>query len=131
MRLQERIKKDLTAAIKARDEDTKETLRVVMGEFGRLEGKAVADDDVVKVLRKLIKSEKEVLAQKGAASSPFITVIESYLPRMADDDEIRAWIAANVDFTAFKNKMQAMGTILQHFGSRADGNRVKAILQQL
>ena len=131
MRLQERIKKDLTAAIKARDEETKETLRVVIGEFGRLEGKEVSDDDVVKVLGKLIKSEKELLAQKGAAGSPFITVIEAYLPRMADDDEIRAWIAANVDFTAFKNKMQAMGTIMQHFGSRADGNRVKAILQQL
>ena len=132
MTLQQQIKKDLTAAMKARDEETKSTLRVIMGEFARADKKALSDEDVIKILKKLIKSEKETLEQQGnAASSPFIRTIETYLPQMATDGEIRAWINEHIDFTEFKSKMQAMGPIMKHFGPRADGNTVKSILQKL
>lgn len=132
MTLQAKIKEDLTAAIKARDEARKDAIRVVMGEFGRLDKKELGDDEVIKVLKKLVKSEREVLDRKGVAEdSAFITILESYLPRMATDEEIGAWIQKNVDFSQFKNKMQAMGLIMKHFGSRVDGNRVKALLQRM
>jgi uncharacterized protein YqeY len=132
MTLQQKIKKDLTSAMKARDEETKSTLRVVMGEFARADKKELSDEDVIKVLKKLIKSEKETLEQQGdEESSPFIRTIETYLPQMATDSEIGAWINEHVDFTQFKNKMQAMGPIMKHFGPRADGNIVKSILQKL
>ena len=65
---------------------------------------------------------------QGATSS-FITIIEAYLPKMATEDEIGQWIAANIDFSTYKNKMQAMGTIMAHFGASADGNTVKQVLQ--
>ena len=39
MNLQNQIKRDLTAAIKAKDEEKKDTLRVILGEFGRLDKK--------------------------------------------------------------------------------------------
>ena len=130
MTLQERIKKDLAAAMKAKNEDKKSALRVILGEFGRQDKKELSDDDVTKIVRKLIKSEKEVIAQKGeTGESVFITILEEYLPQMASDDEIKAWIEQNIDFSQFKNKMQAMGTIMKHFGGAADGNRVKQILQ--
>ena len=50
---------------------------------------------------------------------------------MADEDDISAWIASNVDFSQFKNKMQAMKPIMAHFGAAADGNLVKKILQSM
>jgi uncharacterized protein len=132
MNLQQQIKKDLSAAIKARDEHKKDTLRVVLGEFGRLDNKELSDDEAVKILKKLIKSEKEVLEQKGdATDSAFIEIIESYLPKMAAEADISAWIRQNVDFSQFKNKMQAMGVIMKHFGATADGNVVKEILQKM
>jgi uncharacterized protein YqeY len=131
MTLQEQIKKDLMAAMKAKAEAQKSSLRVVMGEFGRMADKTLSDDQVVAVIKKLIKAEKEVLAQKDADTSEFIEAIERYLPQMASDAEIKAWIEANVDFSQFKNKMQAMGTIMKHFGATADGNRVKTILQSM
>jgi uncharacterized protein YqeY len=132
MNLQQQIKKDLSAAIKARDEHKKDTLRVVLGEFGRLDKKELSDDEVVKILKKLIKSEKEVLEQKGETTdSAFIEIVESYLPKMAAEAEISAWIRENVDFSQFKNKMQAMGVIMRHFGATADGNVVKEILQKM
>jgi len=132
MKLQETIKKDLVSAMKARDEEKKAALRVILGEFGRSDKKELSDDEVVKVLRKLMKSEKEVLEKKGAErDSEFLKIIESYLPGMASEEEIIAWINEHIDFSRFKNKMQAMGSIMKHFGSMADGDTVKQILQKL
>ena len=132
MPLQEQIKKDLAAAMKAKDEDTKSTLRVIMGEFGRQEKKEVSDAVVIQIIKKLIKSEKEVMEKAGIAeATPFLRVAETYLPQMASEEEIRAWITANINLDEFKNKMQAMRPIMQHFGSNADGNLVKKVLTDL
>ncbi|MBN1930205.1 MAG: GatB/YqeY domain-containing protein [Desulfobacterales bacterium] len=132
MKLQEQIKKDLTSAMKAKDEPKKETLRVIIGEFGRLDKKELSDEEVIKVLKKLIKSEKELLEKKGETEdSEFIKIIENYVPKTASEQEIVAWINQNIDFSKFKNKMQAMSSIMKHFGSLADGNEVKKILEKL
>jgi uncharacterized protein YqeY len=132
MGLQAQIKKDLMLAMKAKDEPKKNTLRVIMGEFGRMGTKELSDDEVISVLKKLIKSELEMLEKSGQqADSAFIRVIESYLPKKADDQDIRQWITDNVDFSQYKNKMQAMGAIMKHFGASADGNTVKKILQDI
>ncbi len=55
MNLQSQMKKDLSAAIKAKNENKKDTLRVILGEFGRLDKKELSDDEVVKILKKLIR----------------------------------------------------------------------------
>ncbi|MDL2269605.1 GatB/YqeY domain-containing protein [Desulfosarcina sp. OttesenSCG-928-A07] len=130
MTLQDTLKSDLTIAMKNKDEDKKSALRIVIGEMARLDKKQFDDDEVIRVLKKLIKSEKELLEKSGqTGASPFIAVLEAYLPKPATDAEIRQWIAENIDFSAYKNAMQVMGPIMAHFGQRADGNQVKEILK--
>lgn len=132
MTLQEQIKKDLMQAMKNKDEEKKGALRVVMGEFGRTDKKSLSDEDVVKIIKKMVKSERETLEQTGqAGDSRYIDILESYLPKMVSDDDLRRWIADNIDFAGYKNKMQAMKDIMGHFGPAADGNRVKDILQSM
>jgi len=133
MRIQEQIKQDLKQAMKDKDEEKKNTLRIIIGEFGRAEAKELFDDEVIKIVRKLIKSEQESLEQSGksASDSRYIQILESYLPQMASDEEIRQWITENIDFSHYKNKMQAMRDIMAHFGASADGNQVKRILQEM
>ncbi|MBA3029469.1 MAG: hypothetical protein FP816_11770 [Desulfobacteraceae bacterium] len=132
MTLQEQIKQDLSLAIKAQNTEKKDALRVAMGEFGRMDKKALSDDEVVKVMIKLIKSEKELLEKSGKPlESPFIQVIEAYLPKPATEEEVMAWIGENVNLSEYKNKMQAMSVIIKHFGARVEGNAVKAILQKI
>jgi uncharacterized protein len=132
MNLQERLKLDLVAAMKAKDEEKKSILRVILGEIGRQALKEIDDAEVIKIIKKLVKSEKEVLAQRGAGeTNRFIEVAENYLPQRVGEDDIRTWIAANIDFSAYKNKMQAMGPIMKHFGDSADGETVKRVLQQM
>ena len=131
MTLQDKLKDDLKSAMKARDEVQKDAIRVVMGEMARSDKKQLSDEEIIKILKKLIKSEKEMLEKSGQGStSPFIAIIEAYLPKMATQDEIGQWIDANIDLSAYKNKMQAMGTIMAHFGASADGNTVKQVLQK-
>jgi hypothetical protein len=133
MSIHEQIKKDLTAAMKAKDENQKSTLRIILGEFARGDAKSLSDEEAVKILRKLIKSEQETLAmgKKPEGESQYLRIISAYLPDMAGDDEIRQWIGANIDFSTYKNKMQAMRDIMAHFGPRADGARVKAIIEAI
>lgn len=131
MGLQEQIKKDLAAAMKAKDEEKKSILRVIMGEFGRQSQKEISDPDVIKIIKKLIKSEKEVLEHSGVSgANRFIGVAQAYLPQTATEEEIKAWISVNIDLGSFKSRMQAMGPIMKHFGDRADGNTIKKILTE-
>lgn len=131
MTLQEKIQAELKVSIKARDTARTGAVRILIGEFQRQPEKVLSDEQVIAIIKKLIKSEKELLASANQVSSDFLTIMEDYLPRQASREEIAAWIAANIDFSTFGNRMQAMKPIMAHFGSATDGNTVKDILQKL
>lgn len=131
MRLQEQLKNDLKEAMKARDTERTGAIRILIGEFGRQREKELTDEQVIAIIKNLIKSEKEFLAAKKEESSSFMSIMESYLPQLASEEEIRAWIKENIDFTEYANKMQVMRPIMAHFGASADGNMVKNILGSL
>lgn len=129
MSLQTAIRDDLKTSMKAKDSERTWALRVLIGEFGRQLEKELNDEQVMAIVKKLIKSERELLSAQGKSDSPFMTIMEGYLPKAVSEEEIRAWIAANIDFSAYANRMQAMKPIIAHFGSAADGNVVKKVLQ--
>ncbi|MDF1577837.1 MAG: GatB/YqeY domain-containing protein [Desulfurivibrionaceae bacterium] len=129
MTLQEKIKADLKKAMLARDTARTSTLRIILGEFARQPNKELTDQEVRGVLRKLVKSENEMMAAKGTGGSAYLEALESYLPKQPTEAEIRAWIAANIDFADYANKMQAMKPIMTNFGGAADGNLVRKILE--
>ncbi len=131
MNLQETIQAELKTAIKARDAARTGAVRILIGEFQRQPQKTLTDDQVIAIIKKLIKSEKEFLASAKQETSDFLTIMEGYLPRQAGRDEIVAWINANIDFSTYANKMQAMKPIMAHFGSAVDGNTVKDILRNM
>jgi uncharacterized protein YqeY len=145
--LHDKIKADLKVAMLNRDTDVRDIIRVVMGEYPKLtvpiileSGKKtfrvkkpeeITDDDLLGIIRSLVKSEKTVLELKNKESSPYLDLLGSYLPKMASREEVGAWIGKNIDFSEFKSPMQAMGTIMKHFGKMADGNMVKSLLQEM
>ena len=142
-----KLKDDLKKAMLGKDNKLRDTIRIIMGEYPGLtvpitleSGKKttrvkkpeeITNDDLLGIIRKLVKSEKTVLDIKKEDSSDYLEILESYLPQMATKEEITAWINENIDLSEFKNSMQAMGTIMKHFGKLADGNLVKQILQEL
>jgi len=66
-----------------------------------------------------------------AKDSPYLVILESYMPKAPSEDEIRTWINANINLADYGNKMQAMKPIMAHFGGMADGNLVRQILESL
>ena len=144
--LLDKLKNDLKLSMLNKDDAVKGAIRVVMSEFPKItvpitleSGKKttrpkkpeeITNDDIVDVLHSLVKSEKTTLELKKEETSDYLEVLESYLPKMATKEEISAWITENIDFSQFKNSMQAMGPIMKHFGKKADGNTVKAVLQE-
>ena len=142
-----KLKDDLKRAMLGRDNQIRDTIRIIMGEYPSLtvpielkSGKKttrvkkpeeITNDDLLGIIRKLVKSEKTVLEIQKKDSSEYLTILETYLPKMAAKEEISAWITENIDFSEYKNSMQAMGTIMKHFGKLADGNLVKQLLQGL
>ena len=89
------------------------------------------DDDLLGIIRGLVKSEKTMLELQKKESSPYLQTLEAYLPKMVSRDEVMVWVDENIDFAEYKSPMQAMGTIMKHFGKLADGNMVKGLLQEL
>jgi uncharacterized protein YqeY len=134
MTLQETLQNDMRSAEAGR---RKEALKLAVSEMQREPQKIVTDERVVKILNKLIVSEREMLkalAERNGTvfvDSTFITTLESYLPKEVSEEEVRAWVQANIDLSTFKNRMQAMKPVMAQFTGRIDGNKVKAILENL
>ena len=147
MALRDKIKADLKDALKGKNDAVRDTLRLIMGEYPSLtvpitlaSGKKsfrvkrheeMTDDDIIGIIQRLVKSEKTVLEFKGEEDSQYLRILEAYLPQMATAEEIGQWIRDNIDMTAYKSPMQAMGAIMKHFGKQADGNRVKSVLKEM
>lgn len=143
--LLEKIRQDLKTAMLNKDPEARDAMRQIMAEFPKLtipitleSGKKstrlkkpeeITDDDIIGIINGLVKSELTVLEAKKAASSAYLEILQAYLPRMASREDVKAWITDNIDFSQYKNKMQAMGTIMKHFGKTADGKLVNQILQ--
>jgi len=146
MPLLAKLKTDLKQAMLKKDVAARSAIRQIMAEFPRLtvpitleSGKKstrlktsaeITNDDIVGIILGLAKSERMVLEAKKEESSEYLNILELYLPRMAGREEIIAWIKENIDFSEYKNKMQAMGAIMKQFGKQADGKMVNEILQK-
>ena len=145
--LHEKIKLDLKSAMLQKKSDIRDAIRVIMGEYPKLtvpitlesgkktfrvkKAEEITNDDLLGIIRGLVKSEKTVLELQKKENSPYLQVLESYLPKMVSRDEVMAWINENIDFSEFKTPMQAMAPIMKHFGKQADGNMITGLLQEL
>ena len=144
--LLDKLKADLKHSMLNKDVQARSAVRQIMAEFTRLtvpitlesgkkttrpkKSEEITNDDIIGIIQGLAKSERIVLEAKKEESSEYLNILETYLPKMAAREEIISWIKANIDFSEHKNKMQAMGTIMKHFGKQADGKVVNEILQK-
>ncbi len=143
--LKDRLKADLTASMKARDELTMATLRMVLTAIGNEEvaGKAarqLSDDEVVKVIAREAKKRREAADAFTAGGRPDRAdrelaegaVLDGYLPAQLSHDEVVALVREAVD-EAGASGPQAMGAVMKLLGAkiagRAEGGRVAAAVK--
>ena len=142
MALKERLREDLTAAMKARDELRSSTLRMVLTavtteEVAGKKARTLSDDEVVTVLTREAKKRREAHEAYTQANRPELaareeaelSVLEHYLPQQLTDAEITALVTAaiaEVGAADPKGMGQVMKVLQPRTAGRADGAKVAA-----
>jgi len=142
--LKDRLRTELTASMKARDELRSSTLRMVLtsitnAEVSGKQARELSDDDVTTVLASEAKKRREAatafhdagrgeLAAKERAEA---AIIAEFLPEQLSADEIAALVKKTIeDLGVAGDGMKAMGrvmgTITPQTKGRADGGAVSA-----
>lgn len=148
MPLSDQIQKDMTAAMRGREEVRLSTLRMVKAALKNkeIEKRGPLDDkESQAVLSTLIKQRKDSieqftrggrqeLADKEAAE---IKIIEAYLPQSAGESEIAATVAAAIAEMPAPPTMKDMGTVMKNAmakfaaaGQRVDGKQVSEAVKK-
>jgi hypothetical protein len=140
--LKDRIRADLTVAMRARDQVRLRALRMALTaitneEVAGEESRELSDEDVVKVLTREAKKRREAAeafgsagrADQAAAERAEGDVLAEYLPAQLGDDEL-ARIVSEVIAELGASGMSAMGQVMKavtpRVAGRAEGARVAA-----
>lgn len=138
--LKARLHADLNVAMKARDELTTATLRMVLTavtteEVAGATARELSDDEVLRVLTREAKKRREAAeafdgagrAELAARERAEEEVVGRYLPAQLGDDELRDLVAAAVA-EAGASSPRDMGAVMKlvqpQVAGRADGRRV-------
>jgi uncharacterized protein YqeY len=145
--LKDRLRTDLTASIKARDELRSSTLRMVLtavtnAEVAGKEHRELTDDDVLGVLTSEGKKRREAAeafadagrdaqAEKEQAEA---AVIAEYLPEQLSSAEIEQLVTETIDELGVRaDGMRAMGRVMgvltPKTKGRADGGALAAVVR--
>lgn len=142
--LKDRLRTDLTAAIKARDEVRSSTLRMVLtaitnAEVAGKQARELTDDDVIGVLSSEAKKRREAVTafteggrtEMAAKEAAEAEVLAEYLPVQLTGQEIADLVTSAIaQAGAAGEGMKAMGTVMgmiqPQVKGRADGAAVAA-----
>jgi uncharacterized protein YqeY len=139
MTVTERVKNDLTMAMKAGERERVGTLRLVLSELQKAAKDGSSDE--LAVLRRERKRRVESAAAFRAGGRAELAdqeesearIIEAYLPAELSDEQLQAIVAAAIAETGAttpKDMGAVMKAAMPKVGGRADGKRVSAIATQ-
>jgi hypothetical protein len=140
--LKERLRADLNAAMRARDQVRLRALRMALTSITNEEvsgdaARELSDDEMVKVLTRETKKRREAAeafesagrADQAAAERAEGEVLASYLPAQLTDEELTSVVSAAIAETGAVG-MPGMGKVMKavtpRVAGRADGARVAA-----
>jgi uncharacterized protein YqeY len=145
MSIKETLQKDLTEAIRGRNEITSGTIRMVLTaitneEVAGKEARVLSDDEVITVLSREAKKRREASeafeaagrADKAALEKSEGEVIAHYLPAQLSEADIAAIIAEAIASTGAAGPAdmgKVMGAVKPKIAGKADGGVVSALVK--
>ena len=143
MSLRDQLNEDIKTAMKARETERLNALRLMLAAVKQREvDERVAMDDagVVSVVEKMIKQRKDSIAQYEKAARKDladkeryeISVIEAYLPKQMSQQELEAAVAEALAATGAKaasDMGKVMGVLKPKLAGRADMGKVSALVK--
>jgi uncharacterized protein YqeY len=149
MTLHETIKSQLKESMKAKDAIKLRTVRSMLTAFmnemvanGKTPQDLLEDTEVLSVIKRLSKQRKESITQFEANDRPELAVpekeelavLESYLPQMMTQDEIRPIAEAKKAELGIDDKAKMgmlVGATMKELAGKADGGDVKVVIESL
>ncbi|WP_301954079.1 GatB/YqeY domain-containing protein [uncultured Clostridium sp.] len=142
--LKETLKKDEIAAMKARDKARLSVLRLVNSEIKSFEvnnREDISDENVIKIVEKSIKQNKEALEyaikandeDKIAEGKFAIEVLTPYLPKQLTEEEVNAMlreIITNGNYTA-KDMGNIMKEIMPKVNGKFDRSKINPMVKEI
>jgi uncharacterized protein len=145
--LKDRLRGDLTAAMKSRDEVRTRTLRMVLTSISNEEvagnaARELSDDEVLRILGREARRRREAAdafeaagrTDQAAAERAEDRVLAEYLPAQLSDAELAAIVAEVIGQTGASG-MSAMGEVMKavtpRVAGRAEGGRVAAEVRRV
>jgi uncharacterized protein YqeY len=144
MTLKEQVTDDMKQAMKDRDNDLRDTLRLILSSIKNAEiekrGDLTADEGLA-VLRKEAKQRQDSIEQYRSAGrddladheTMELTVIERYLPQQMSDEELTAFVAAGIEeagASSPKDMGKVMGLLNGRTNNRVDGRRLSGAVRE-
>ena len=145
MSIKETLQKDLTEAIRGRNEITSGTIRMVLTaitneEVAGKEARVLSDEEIITVLSREAKKRREAAeafesagrADKSALEKSEGEVIAKYLPAQRSEADIAAIIAEAIASTGAQgpgDMGKVMGAVKPKIAGKADGGLVSALVK--
>ena len=147
MELEKQIQADLVSAMKAKEAVRLASLRAIKAAIllaKTAEGASgeVTDQDIIKLIQKLVKQRKESAEQYNAAGRPELAdnelaeaaAMEVYLPKQLSEAELEAELAkiiAEVGASKPSDRGKVMGVATKRLAGLADGRAISATVKKL
>jgi uncharacterized protein len=143
--LTEKIRTDLTNAMKAQDKERLSTIRMLQSamKYEQISaGHELADEEAMAVIRKAVKQRQDSVEQYTNGNRPElaakeqseIDILKTYLPPELTDDEIEGGIREIIASTGAQSKKD-MGKVMKEatarYKGRADGKKIQEIVSRL
>lgn len=142
--LVDQITVDLKAAMKAKDKERVAAVRMIRAAFIEAQKAGtgeVTDDDAVNILRRMRKQRVDAAEQYDAADRPDladkeryeVTVIDDYLPKLADEATTRAWVKEAIAATGADSPRQlgrVMGAVMKAHRGDIDAGLTRTIIEE-
>jgi|TARA_B110000444_G_scaffold203363_1_gene195870 uncharacterized protein YqeY len=145
MSLIEKIRSDMTDAMKAKNKLTVSTLRSVIAAVQQAEvagsaASTLSDEDVLKVISAQAKRRVEAAEAFDAGNRPEqaeserleLKILTTYLPSQLDESEVKVIVAetlAEGSFSSMKDMGAAMKAVNEKIAGRAEGRLVADLVK--
>ncbi|MDY6872351.1 MAG: GatB/YqeY domain-containing protein [Chloroflexota bacterium] len=145
MNKKQEIQQALTTAMKARDEDTKRTLRLLMSSIKLAEveeGGDISDDRILSLLQKEVKTREDIIAESKQAgrgdlvqaAEREMVILERFLPQQLSEAELKD-LAKDAINESGASTMRDMGNVMKvlmpKLQGRASGSDASRIVREL
>ena len=143
--LTEKIRTDLTSAMKAQEKDRLSTIRMLQSaiKYEQINlGHELSDEEAMSVIRKAVKQRQDSVEQYTKGNRPElaakeqaeIDILKAYLPPELSDAELESGIREIVASTGAQSKKD-MGKVMKEatarYKGRVDGKKIQEIVAKL